>query len=643
MGNQIIGLQSTQNCARRDVPLGRLNVAAVVLLFCLGLAVYANAIRHPFVHDDIVFIQNNPHLADWHNWPRIFLEKSRWGGFTVTQPVINSYYRPFLDLFYKIEYYFFGLQSAYYHLLNILLHIINAILLYVLLNRLLKRPAIAFPVAVMFLIHPIQTEAVSCVAGISNLMFAFFTLSSLLCYVHMDSSVPDNKANYCLYGGSLIIFLIALLTKEQAVILPFLIVFYEWCWKPGGQTLGRHNFLKIGGFFGILVLYFYFRKLILGSSIAPLSNDGELLLRILQIPHVLLIDWRLLILPYDLHYYRSFDILRPLIKPIIVFILVVFQISRWIKSHPVTQQRVLLFAVGWFFITLMPVLNIVPLINEYSLIFTAEHFLYLPMVGFVLLIVLFIDESLRRLSSTGLFSSKDKVVLSFPGRKDLVLDFCNAKVSKQSFVLGLVLVGTSCLSYGFLSQEQNRYWRGEIPLFERMVKFEKKFGRGYILLARAYYFDGQFDQAIAAYTKGQTIMEGYLNVVQNPQLRNFYLGFLKEIHFDMAHCYEAKGILPEAVNQYEKAIAIDGIDPVLHNNLGTVYLRLNNPGTAQIYFEKAFKLNPTDGQIKNNLAISYAQQGKSKEARKLFEEVLASDPNSAAAQANLRQLNSSAP
>ena len=86
--------------------------------------------------------------------------------------------------------------------------------------------------------------------------------------------------------------------------------------------------------------------------------------------------------PHDLHYYRSVDILRPNGASIIAFLIVLSAVVWTILKVPQPHRRLLVLGAGWFGITLLPVLNIVPLINEYSLILTAEHFLYLPLLGF---------------------------------------------------------------------------------------------------------------------------------------------------------------------------------------------------------------------------------------------------------------------
>ena len=110
-----------------------------------------------------------------------------------------------------------------------------------------------------------------------------------------------------------------------------------------------------------------------------LQVSQELFLRILSIPRTLLMYVRIILLPYDLHYYRSVDILQPYLPGIIYLIAVIIIALLFFRKMNGPCWRICLFSLGWFIIVLLPVLNIIPLINEYSLILTSDHFLYLPL------------------------------------------------------------------------------------------------------------------------------------------------------------------------------------------------------------------------------------------------------------------------
>ncbi len=443
-------------------------------LILISFLVFFNSINHPFVHDDIVFIVQNPQISHLeHGWD-IFLHPN------VSGDGINAYYRPVLELFYRLEYQLFGFDASGFHLVNVLIHIANGLLVFLLLLRLSLSRWFAFGVSVLFLIHPVQTEAVACVAGISNLLSALFVLLTLYAYV-------KEKHLWAIAG-----FVLALLTKEQVIVVPLLLILLDWYQQ-------KKNRYGLWLWFIVITLGFLsLRANLTGSHMLQdiFQFPGELRLRILAIPRTLLMYLRLLVLPYDLHYYRNTDILASNSLGFIV-LGAVSATFIWLVRKLQINAREIIFALAWFIICLLPVLNIVPLINEYSFILTAEHFLYLPMIGVVMIGGLII-----------------KRLIPF----------------QKLLVLGIVI----CLALGMQSIYQNNFWKGEIPLFERMIRFEPNFARGQLLLANAYAAHNQKDLALDHYQKALDIMKKYRKKSANAQASRFYDGFIQEINFDIA-------------------------------------------------------------------------------------------------------------
>ncbi len=479
-------------------------------LIILTVAAFLNSIWHPFVHDDIVFIAQNPQINRLDNIADIFLPPP-----SAHPAGINAYYRPVLELVYRLEYVLFGLNAYGFHLVNLCLHAANGLLLFGLLQRLGLTRAMAWVVSVFFLIHPVQTEAVACVAGISNLLMAFFVLLTLHAYLR---------------GWFLVSVLLlwgALLTKEQAVMVPVLIIFLDLYKNRGQRPILRWSILA-----GVVLASLLWRGMVTGTSLIAdiLQSPGELILRLKAIAPVLLTDLRLIIWPADLHYYRSHDILQPYLSA--WFLLLALALTLILIYRRMEAMRGAIFlGVGWFVITILPLLNVVPLINEYSLILTAEHFLYLPIIGALVVIAMMMS-------------------LGNGGQRPIL----------KIVLIVLVVV---CLS---LTIRQNTQWRDEITLFQRTVQFEPNFARGHLLLAKAYYFNNRMDRAQQHFARAFAIMESYAKKVKDSQAKGFYLGFMKGILFDWAHTFEARGQWDRALVKYNQAIAIDPQDPVLRNN-----------------------------------------------------------------------------
>ena len=136
-------------------------------LVAAGLIAFANAVGHPFVHDDLFLIveDNDFSLRNIFLYPSIFQK---------LLPGMKPYYRPLLSLVYTFEFRVFHLQAFFYHFVNILVHIANGLLLLTLLRRLTDKDVLSWLVALVFVVHPVQSEAVASVAGLSNLLFTFF-------------------------------------------------------------------------------------------------------------------------------------------------------------------------------------------------------------------------------------------------------------------------------------------------------------------------------------------------------------------------------------------------------------------------------------------------------------------------------------
>lgn len=594
-------------------------------LFVLGFLAYANAIGHPFVHDDVVFISQNSRIADF-DLKNIFLKA---GGLYTGSTLINVYYRPLLEAVYRLVYRLFGLNPYGYHLVNILLHIGNSFLVYHIVRILVQRyeilkqrehslPAgrqgIALAAAAAFLIHPVQTEAVACISGVSNLLLALLFLSSFLSYL---SSA---------YGLSLTFFFLSLLAKEQAVILPFLLMFYQACFPAASREVKDNQRKKLLGYFTILGGYFFLKKIILGTAFIPFGEfKGELGLRLLAIPRTLLMYLRIIVFPHDLHYYRSTDILEPLAGPFFLMTAVIAMIWMIVRSAAPPNRRLPLFGLGFFLISLLPVLNIVPLINEYSLILTAEHFLYLPILGTIVFVWGIGHDWMEKKNAETRHPLRPR-----PPRR------AGGETGSEASAASLCILGVVFFIFFIITVKQNTYWAGEIPLFQRALKFEKHFGRLHILLGRAYYSNGRYAEAVKEYQKAIEIMEGYARKVKDPHIKNFYLGFIKGIYFDLAHCFEALGDYTRAIAAYQEALSLAPDDGVLHNNAGVIYIKMGDVDRAIIHFQKAVRFQPDNLMAMNNLAACYLEKKEHQKAEGLLREILKRDPQSLPARQNLK-------
>lgn len=560
-----------------------------LLLIFAGLLAYANAVNHPYVHDDIVFIADNPEIRQW-NITEIFFGKEvfvRDAVFPGDGALLNSYYRPVLDIIYRAGYWIFQGNPHGFHFLNIVIHICNSLLVFQITHLIsqsfFKAPGsgVSFAVAALFLLHPVQTESVACIVGISNLVYAAFFLLSFLHLLMVDQTPARGKIFH--YALSCLFFALALLSKEQAAVLPFIMGVYFislWVAKKDRRELARAKLLIGHGV--ILLFYFIWRKEVIGSAVGSVSIfNAELPLRLAAIPQSILIYLKILALPYDLHYYRNVDILQPQLGlSILILIILAIGIFMVVRNFP-DVKGIISFGTGFFLVALMPTLNIIPLINEYSLAFAAEHFLYLSVFGILLSVVPAIHYS------------------RIPQR-----------VSKIFFFIAIFF---SLM----ITVVQNTYWRGEIPLFERMVRFEKSFGRGHLLLAWAYFKADKLEEAKDAFQAALGIMQGYYAKAASQEHKNFYGHYLVEIHSGLARCSAIKNEHQSAIREYLSALNIAPHEADVHNNLGVEYIKVNDLENAAVHFKRAYEIRPANHNFAQNLMNAYWAAGLTQEAGKI--------------------------
>ena len=573
-------------------------------LAVLGLLIYADAIFHPFVHDDVVFIQLNPNIARWDNIGESFLTPGvPLPGLRISTP----YYRPVLEIFYRAEHALFGMDPHGFHLFNILLHVLNSGLVFFAVRFWGLRRDWALGVAVLFLVHPVQSEAVACVSGISNLAVALPLLLSFVLYAKARRTKGKNGV-FGLIGAGLA-FVAALFTKEQAVVFPAFLLLYELL-RPRGQK--GMNVLPSIAFFGLAAGYFLWRAHLFPDHLnAAFENGSELCLRILAIPRTVLMYLGLIVCPVGLHYYRNGDILSPPGLAWGALTIVCGSIAYAIIRMPRRRKRPVLLGLAWGALFLVPGLNIVPLINEYSLILTAEHFLYLSLAGFLVALA------------------------------GLAVPWVREFPRKVWAVPVAVVVAVLCI----VTIWQNTFWRAEVPLFERMVRFEPHFGRGHFLLAKAYLDQRKFPEAAFEYTKALGIMEGYLKKTRDPKVRMVYGLYVKAGHRDLGQVRLIQGDLAASSADFRKSLAVrlDGVtlsesgvdDSQTANNLALNLLRMGRRNDARRWWQIALKLDARNADVINNLGMMALERGDKHAAIFYFSRLLKIVPGNMLAARNL--------
>jgi tetratricopeptide (TPR) repeat protein len=338
-------------------------LARAAVLIVLGLIAYGSMLQAPFrVMDDRISIIENPVIKSVRNIPVIFRE-----GYFHDQ----SYYRPLVNLSFMGEYRAFGFNSFFYNLDNLILHILNALLVFLLVARLTNNDTIGFWTGLLFAIHPVQWEAVCNVPGRSILLSAFFVLSSFVLFLGYYK-----HRRGCVEGLVLITFFLGLLCKESTGVLPFVVMAFLAVDKTWAQP---QKFKCLWPFFIGIAGYLLLRQHFGITNVHQTAMPGVLILGFVTFLRSVITDLRLFVFPVDLHYDRCLPFMLSISQPqalatcffwaaaLIIFVFC------YRKIHPF-----ILFLILWFFIELLPVSQLVASIGVGAgHVSTAEHFLYL--------------------------------------------------------------------------------------------------------------------------------------------------------------------------------------------------------------------------------------------------------------------------
>ncbi len=354
--------------------------AAMIVL--LGVFAYANTFTGEFVWDDASSILLHEHIQDPGKLWRLFQEDLH--AFGRGQ---GNFYRPLLAVSFMADYTWafdgrleHGLPSPAvfpFHLTNTLLHIGAALWLLALLCRMSAPRTVCLVVPLLWVVHPLHTEAVAYISGRGDSMAAFFMFAALWFAVWEGS--PGRRI-----GGlalSMLFFTAAILSKESALIVPFLYV-PLLLWTPrfdGTKAAGRDRIGRLpvlGAMLGILGVYAYLRTTVLNFGTDSSEPASGLATRLIETGQALTLYVKLIFVPTGLHMERSLEgvpVWLGFTGFLILLAIVVTALGAVLKR----QHRIAIAGV-WFLITWFPISGLIPLNAP-----MAEHWLYVPLAGFL--------------------------------------------------------------------------------------------------------------------------------------------------------------------------------------------------------------------------------------------------------------------
>jgi Tfp pilus assembly protein PilF len=558
----------------------------ILIVPLLAIVLYLDTLGNGFVYDDIPQVVQNPWIRGFHNLWAIFTSGA-WGFGGVS----TNYYRPLMHIFYMLLYALFGLNPLWFHVFNICVHAGVSLLVYFLAAGLLHddRPLLSPPVlsasvtaGLLFAAHPIHTEAVSWISGLPDLSFTLFCLGSLLLYMRLPAErMPSSDRGYLL---SLLLFSLATLCKETALVFPFVLIAYDHLIREDSRALRR----RVTGylpFLAVAAVYFLLRIHALGG-LAPQKRHMELTTHQYLVSALpLLRDYVLkLILPLNLRAFYTFhpasSVLQAPVLSAVIFILVLLALLFRVQKANKTAFFI-------FFLMLIPLLPVIyiPTLGENPF---AERYLYLPSVGFVLLLSLAVQYANR------------------------------ARPKSSSIITVSICLVIALYSSGVVAR--NPVWKNDRTLWEDTVIKSPDAAIAHYNLGLVLYNAGDLGGAIRQY-------QAALRLQPSPKVYN-----------DLAVAYYDMGLYDKAIELLQIAVRISPDFADAHNNLGVAYISKRLYSKAIEHLKIAAALDPSFSGTYSNLGLSYEGLGMRADAITNYERALRLDANNATARKNLATL-----
>jgi len=535
--------------------------------------IYGSTLSGEFLFDDINLIQQNNTITSLKNIPQIFQEK-----FFSEQNKEEDvgYYRPLVLLSFMLDYRLWKLNPFGYHLTNIILHILNAILIFLLAYTLFKDHFISFFSSLLFAIHPIHTSAVSYISGRTDIMCGTLLLLSFLTFIYF---LKEQKTTQI--AASFLCFTLSLLCKENGLMLVVIIFFYYFYFLNIEEKKSfpqKKFFIYFFVFIIIAIIFLCIRKQIVEL---PPKNIilHNLPLRILTINKIFFTYLLLLLFPHDLHFERFTPVVTSLdttltisLLATIVMIVILFKYAK--------KQKSTILCLLWFFSFLLPVSQIIPIYVQ-GFLFTAEHFLYIPSITFFIFLSL--------------------------GLKHLILNIKSHLQTKKKLIY--YFTGAALVFYTFITISTNKQFKDPVTFYQYNLKFTPQSGRIRNNLGFTFYNLKKFNEAIKEYK---------INLKNNPNHISSW--------YNLGNAYLAINNLDSSIESFKKAILLNPREAKFYNNLSIALQRKKLYDDALNYQHKALELNPHDADYWYNLGLIYFDKKNITEALKNYQKAVELNP-----------------
>lgn len=550
-----------------------------VFFAILIFAFYGNTLRNGFIHDDIAQIVDNEYVHSLKYLPKVLTGCPWEHEFTGCKGLI--YYRPLQNLSYLLTY---QISSAawFFHLINLVYFLLAVSLVFIFVKTISESSVVASLSALIFLIHPINSEAVNWIAAAPEILYAIFVLLAVIFYFRYRQSGLEKN----LYLTFLFFFL-GLLSKEPAVFLPIIVLFIDWAFYDIKikEIFSEKELKKYLIFAGLFFIYFLMRESVLGNFGGLLTGGkyyGAFTLseRVFAFFTLFTQYLKMMFWPNPLLFFYPFEKSSNFLSSQFFasfFITIIFFLALYLFLK--IKNRVIVLSLIWFFVFISPA---VMFLNKVGENIFSERYIFASTIGFSLIVSYF-------------------------------LNYLWQKNKFFKITIFLVMISVTVLSWQIVNS-RNKDWKDNETIYTLTLSQNPKAGPIRYNLAAEYHKNGNLELAEKEYNE---------LIEKNPGWVEIY-----KAYNNLGEIYRVKKEIDKAIEYYQKSIEVsEGQKPDAYNNLAGLYAEKGEYLNSLLSICKVLQLAPSeDAQFNFERIISMVKSERDKEEGyvRLYLEIMAS-------------------
>ena len=571
----------------------------LILIVSAVLLTYGFTLDVPFYLDDFSSIQENPIIYEWNG--------------TLAQLWYYAPLRIIGYLSFALNYHFHHFEVSGYHVVNIIIHILAGFAVFGLILGLIRTPTLQnkltseaktwlpIVVALIFVLHPLQIQAVTYIVQRLASLAALFYLASLACY--LQARLATSWKNMSVWAlASIMLALLAFLTKQNTATLPLAVLLIEVIFFPGRLlrwgVIAGVIFIALGSIWFTAAYVFNYdpfslqAMLTLTQETKSISRDSYLATQFSVIWHYV----RLFFIPTSLHIDYAYPITESFLEKSALIGLAGHIALLGIAIYVIKSFPLVTFGILFYYLAHAVESSVIPIRD---VIF--EHRTYLPNVGLITLCAWLLITYLPRW-----------------------LDQTTMRV-----VIVVLLIGMSVATW-----QRNEVWRDPIALWSDNVEKSPEKKRGWIILGKHLIQAGQTQAGLEALERSAEVtrsVDGTESKTYTVEtILNMVVAYKKLQQYDVALYWIDHSLQNVELRPFDRA--------KFYVNQGNVFFELRRYADAENSYRQAIQFYPQSLSARANLASILAATGRETEAEQMYLEILAINPDHAIVKQNLERL-----